>query len=100
MDRRLPALGAWTVGLPRGSSWHGTRDPPPMRLDTGQIEVLDEAMADVLRRKEPWERIAIGFNLWQGAWDMLTHYLGACHPDWTEERIRQEVVRRMSHGAV
>ena len=73
---------------------------PPMHLDAGQIEVLDEAMADVLRRKEPWERIAIGFNLWRGAWDMLTHYLSACHPDWTEERIRKEVVRRMSHGAV
>ena len=34
-----------------------------MRLDSGQIEVVDDAMAEVLRRKEPWERIAIGFNL-------------------------------------
>lgn len=35
-----------------------------MRLAPGQIEVLDDAMAEVLRHKEPWERLAIGFALW------------------------------------
>jgi hypothetical protein len=30
-----------------------------MRPDAGQIEVLDQAMADVLRRKTPAERLAI-----------------------------------------
>jgi hypothetical protein len=30
-----------------------------MRLDRGQIEVLDEAMAEVLRRKTPAERISV-----------------------------------------
>ncbi|MBI3595628.1 MAG: hypothetical protein HY203_00560 [Nitrospirae bacterium] len=69
-----------------------------MRLDEGQIEVVDNAMAEILRRKQPWERIAIGFDLWTGAWKMLTSYLASAHPDWTEEQIRQEVARRMSHG--
>lgn len=70
------------------------------RLDAGQIEVLDEAMAEVLRRKDPRERIAVGFGLWRDAWNMLSHLLAARHPDWTEERIRLEVVKRMSHGTV
>lgn len=71
-----------------------------MRLDRGQIEVMDDAMVEVLRRKEPWERIAIGFNLWIGASKMLTAHLSASHPDWSEEQVRREVARRMSHGAV
>ena len=71
-----------------------------MRLDKGQIEVLDDTMAKVLRQKEPWERIAIGFNLWIGAWNMLTAYLQSIHLDWSEEQVRREVARRMSHGAV
>ena len=70
-----------------------------MRLDAGQIEVVDEDMAEVLRQKQPWERIEIGFNLWIDARKMLTSHLTATHPDWTEEQIRREVARRMSHGA-
>ena len=70
-----------------------------VRLDAGQIEVVDQAMAEVLRRKQPWERIEIGLNLWTGAWKMLTSHLTATHPDWTEEQVRREVARRMSHGA-
>ena len=70
-----------------------------MRLDSGQIEMLDESMAEILRRKEPWERIAIGFGLWTGAREMLNSLLTSKHPDWTGEQIRREVCRRMSHGA-
>ncbi len=56
-------------------------------------------MADVLRRKAPWERIAIGFELWRGAAEMITSLLTTSHPDWSDARIRAEVARRMSHGA-
>ncbi|MBI3611344.1 MAG: hypothetical protein HY204_11685 [Nitrospirae bacterium] len=70
-----------------------------MRLDEGQIEVMDDAMVEILRCKEPWERIAIGMNLWIGACNMLTSHLASTHPDWTEEQTRREVARRMSHGA-
>lgn len=71
-----------------------------MRLDSGQIEVMDDAMVEVLRRKEPWERIAIGFDMWIGAWNMLASLLESMHPEWSKEQIQREVVRRMSHGAV
>jgi hypothetical protein len=70
-----------------------------LRLDPGQIEVLDDAMAEVLKRKTPWERIAIGFELWHGAWEMLRSHVSASHPDWSDEEILAEVARRMSHGA-
>ncbi|MFZ5876542.1 MAG: hypothetical protein ACOYXU_09050 [Nitrospirota bacterium] len=71
-----------------------------MRLDAGQIEVLDDAMAEVLRRKEPWERLAIGFALWRDARKMIEYHLRTIHPDWTGDQINREVARRMSHGAV
>jgi len=69
-----------------------------LRLDAGQIEVVDDAMAEVLRRKTPAERISIGFNIWISVWDMLMVFLKTTHPDWSEEVIKQEVIRRLSHG--
>ncbi len=71
-----------------------------MRLDRGQIEVVDEAMAEVLRRKSPAERIAIGFALWTSARRMLTAHLKSSHPDWNEKRVQAEVARRLSHGTI
>lgn len=70
-----------------------------MRLDDGQIEVLDPVMAEVLRQKTPAERLQIGFALWESTKRMLTAHLCAERPDWGPERIRQEVVRRLSHAA-
>jgi hypothetical protein len=69
-----------------------------MRLDDGQIEVMDSAMAEVLRGKTPAQRLHIGFALRTSAKHMLTAHLSAEHPDWTSERLSQEVVRRLSHG--
>ncbi len=69
-----------------------------MRLDDGQIEVLDSVMAEVLCRKTPAQRLQIGFALWDSTKRILRAHLSAEHPDWTPERISQEVVRRLSHG--
>jgi hypothetical protein len=71
-----------------------------LRLDHGQIEVVDDTMAEVLRQKTHAERIRIGFNIWISTRNMLMAYLRKTHPDWDFERIRHEVVRRLSHGAV
>lgn len=71
-----------------------------MNLDWRRIEVMDEAMAEVLRRKTPVERIAIGFGLWRSAQRMLRAELTLLHPEWDGQRIDREVARRLSHGAV
>lgn len=71
-----------------------------LRLDYGQIEVVDDIMTEVLRQKTPAERIRIGFNLWISTRDMLMSYLRKSHPEWDIERIRKEVVKRLSHGAI
>lgn len=64
------------------------------------IEVMDDMMADVLRSKTPAERLLIASGMWRSAWRMIEGILRSENPDWTDEQIRREVARRMSHGAV
>ena len=71
-----------------------------LRLDRGQIEVVDDKMAEVLRHKSPAERIRIGFAIWTSTRNMLVVQLRKTHPAWDRERIEQEVARRLSHGFV
>ena len=70
------------------------------RLDRGQIEVVDDQMAEVLRNKTPAERIRIGFSLWTSARNMLMAHLKSTHPEWNGDRLDREVAGRLSHGAV
>jgi hypothetical protein len=71
-----------------------------LRLDRGQIEVVDDAMAEVLRAKTPAERIRIGFNIWESVRNMLRVHLKTTRPEWNEKRLNREVAGRLSHGAV
>ena len=71
-----------------------------MRLDAGQIEVVDRATADILRRKTPAERLAIASGMWESVRTMLLTQLAERHADWSPRQVEREVVRRMSHGAV
>jgi hypothetical protein len=70
------------------------------RLDPRQVEVLDEAMAEVLRQKQPEDRLRIGFNLWISTHQMLMTHIQHTHPDWDRRAVEQEVARRLLHGAV
>jgi hypothetical protein len=72
----------------------------PPNPDISRLEVLDDAMAEVLRRKTPAERLGIAFGLWRSARRMLTSMLRSMHPDWSEDQVNREVARRLSHGAV
>ena len=70
-----------------------------MRLDRGQIEVVDEQMAAVLRQKTGAERLAIANGLFLSARRMLTSHLRTEHTDWSDEQIAREVARRIAHGS-
>lgn len=76
------------------------KDTDTTRLDPRRIEVLDDVMAEVLCRKTPAERLAIGFGLWRSARKLLRGQLASLHPEWDGERLEREVARRLSHGAV
>lgn len=76
------------------------KDKDNRPLDPRRIEVMDEAMAEILRRKTPAERLAIGFGLWRSARKILRGQLASLHPEWDVQRLEREVARRLSHGAV
>jgi Rv0078B-related antitoxin len=71
-----------------------------MRRGPLNVEVMDDAMADVLRAKSSAERLAIANGMWRSARRMIEAILRAERPDWSDDQIRREVARRMSHGAV
>jgi len=71
-----------------------------MRLDPGQIEVMDDQMAAVLRSKTGAERLKIANDMFRFARQLIASGLRAEHPDWDEPRIGRETARRLSHGAV
>ena len=63
------------------------------------IELLDEAVVEVLRRKTPAERVAMIFAANRTMRLRLEGHLRSCRPDWDTQAVREEIARRMSRGA-
>ena len=66
------------------------RTPDPRR-----IEVMDDAMAEVMRGKTPAERVAMIFDANRTMRLLIEGPLRQRHPEWTDEQIQREVARRM-----
>ena len=62
-----------------------------------RMEMVDSEMAKVLRQKTEGERLAIAWNMWRSAQEMIDNLLRSEHPDWSDERITGETARRMAH---
>ena len=58
------------------------------------IEVLDDAMVEVLRGKTKTERVAMVFDAERTMRLMLEANLHWRHPDWDAQRIGKEIARR------
>ena len=69
------------------------------RLDPGQIEVVDDALAEVLRRKTVTERVAMVLDANRTMRLRMEGHLRTRYPDWTDQEIMAEVARRMLSGA-
>jgi hypothetical protein len=65
-----------------------------------RIQIIDDKMAEVLRAKTEAERFAMIGRSWRFARQMIQAMIVHEHPDWSEDQVRREVARRMSHGAV
>jgi len=75
-------------------------DKVKIRLDNRQIEAVDDMMAEILRKKSPAERLEIAFGMWHSTRILLSSNIKSLHPEWDEKRLQEEVVKRLSHGAV
>lgn len=71
-----------------------------MWLDPLRYEVIDDALAEVLRHKSPREKLAIVDGLWRLARSLIRNKLRHDHPDWADAELDAETARRMSRGAV
>jgi hypothetical protein len=62
------------------------------------LEVIDDAMADVLRRKTGTQRLQIVDALYRAAWKLIEANIRANHADWDDARVRRAVAARISGG--
>jgi len=68
------------------------------RLDRGQIEVLDDKIAEILKAKSGRERLNMVWDAWTFFDKTIRAYLKNRHPEWTEEKIQREIVKRVTYG--
>jgi hypothetical protein len=69
------------------------------RLDPGQIEVVDDAVADVLRTKTPAERVAMIGACNRTMRALIEGALKTRHPEWDDATIKRAVAQRMAGGS-
>jgi hypothetical protein len=70
----------------------------PRSIDPRNIEVVDDALAAVLRQKTPAERIAMIGSANRTARMIAAAGVRYQHPDWDETKIQNEVIRRVCGG--
>lgn len=66
------------------------------RLDPGQIEVVDDAVAEVLRKKTSGQRMAMVGEAWESARAWIEGSVRSQHQDWSEEQIMAQVRWRLT----
>lgn len=71
----------------------------PLRLDRGQIEVIDDKVAEIMKTKSGMERLNMVWDAWAFFEKRIKVYLKNMHPKWTEEQIRKEIVKRVTYGS-
>ncbi|MEX2169872.1 MAG: hypothetical protein WD851_11225 [Pirellulales bacterium] len=68
-------------------------------IDPRNIEVVDSDLAAILRTKKPAERIEMVFAANRTARMLAAGGIRYQHPEWSDEQVQHEVVRRVSRGA-
>jgi hypothetical protein len=63
------------------------------------VEILDPLVVEILRRKTPVERLAMGFSANRTMRLLLEGHFRTYHPAWDQQRIQQEIARRMLYEA-
>lgn len=70
-----------------------------MDIDPRRIEVLDPQVVEILRRQSPAERARRASDSHRFAREAVVSHLRHQHPDWTDEQIHAEMLRRLLGGA-
>ena len=65
-------------------------------IDPRRIEVIDDATVAVLRAMTPAAKVAVLNRMVVEARELIRCALRSANPDWTDERLRAEVLRRFT----
>jgi hypothetical protein len=85
---------------PTETADNGQKKPASANRRTFTDEVLSDEMAEILRAKTPAERLAIAFDMWSFAQQLIRRTARFQHPEWTDKELDRHVASRMSNGAV
>ncbi len=64
-----------------------------------RVEILDEAIVEVLRRQSPAERMEMVLAANRLVRMRLEGHLHSLHPEWGPKQIQEEIARRVNRGA-
>jgi hypothetical protein len=64
------------------------------------FEIIDDQMAEILRRKTDVQRLRSVDGFWRSARAILRAAVVTEHPEWDRARVDVEISRRISNGAV
>jgi ABC-type Na+ transport system ATPase subunit NatA len=68
-------------------------------IDPRSIEVIDDETVAVYRHMTGAQRVRAVGRLYAMARMLIQSRVRAEHPDWTQDQLNRETVRRLSHGA-
>jgi len=71
---------------------------PGVNMELSRIEVVDDAIAAILRKKTPAERLALAFDCNRTVRLRLTAHFQSVHPEWSDTQVAAEVARRILLG--
>jgi len=57
--------------------------------------VIDDRVAEIMRKKTPSERLEIAFGMWRSVREMVIRVVESENPGWTLEEVHKETARRM-----
>ena len=69
-------------------------------VDARNLESIDDALADVLRRKTPAEKVEMIAAANRTARLLAAAGIRYQHPDWADERVQAEVIARVCGGPI
>jgi hypothetical protein len=67
-------------------------------VDPRNLESIDDSLADILRRKTPVEKVEMIAAANRTARLLATAGTRYQHPDWTDEQVQAEVIKRVCGG--
>jgi hypothetical protein len=61
-------------------------------------EVVDDQMAEVLRRMTGAQRLRIVDSLYRAAWKLIETNVRSMHPEWDDQTVVRTVAARIAGG--